>query len=76
MPRYFTHLYNAEMLRDETGEEFADLSAARIGARASASEIIAEQIVKGETVDLDHRLEVEIRIIGDRDALRRIVGLH
>lgn len=58
LPRYFTHLYNSEFLCDEIGEEFADLAEARVAARRSASELIAEHIVQGIVVDLDHRLEV------------------
>ena len=58
VPRYFTHLYNSEVLCDESGQEFIDLAEARVEARASASELIAEHIVQGITVDLNHRLEV------------------
>lgn len=58
MPRYFTHLYNSEILRDERGEVFADLSEARAAAQRTASELIAEHISQGIVVNLDHRLEV------------------
>lgn len=59
MPRYFTHLYNNEVLRDERGEEFASLAEAQVAARTSASELIAEHIAEGIVVDLNHHLEVE-----------------
>lgn len=58
MPRYFTHFYNSEVMRDEQGEVFASLAEARMGARTSASELIAEHIEQGFVVDLSHRLEV------------------
>ena len=58
MPRYFTHLYNSELLCDERGEEFGSVEEARIAARAAASELIAEHITQGIIVDLSHRLEV------------------
>ena len=59
MPRYYFHLYNGELVRDEVGEELAGLVRAGEVARRSVSEVIAEQITRGEIVDLEHRLEVE-----------------
>lgn len=58
MPRYFTHHYAAEVLCDDEGEKFETLAGARDGARRSASELIAEQIVNDEVVDLAHRLVI------------------
>jgi hypothetical protein len=56
--RYFTHIYETEVLHDEHGQEFANLDAAMEGARRAASELIAESIAQGITVELAHRLEV------------------
>ena len=56
MPRYY---FNGDDLRDETGEEFADVNAARQAAVRGISELIAEQIVRGRMVDLSHHLEIE-----------------
>jgi len=59
LPRYFFHLYNDELLRDQTGECFADVDLAREAAVRGISELIAEQIVAGRPVDLSHRIEIE-----------------
>lgn len=58
MPRYFTHHHGAEVLHDDQGEQFDSLAAAILGARQSASELIAEQIAAGYTVDLSNTLVV------------------
>ena len=47
------------MLRDETGEDFVDESAAREAAVRGISELIAEQIATGRRVDLRQRIEIE-----------------
>lgn len=47
------------MLRDETGENFVDATAAREAAVRGISELIAEQIAAGSRVDLRHRIEIE-----------------
>jgi hypothetical protein len=47
------------VLRDETGELFVDLTAARKAAVSGISELIAEEIAGGGRVDLDHRIEIE-----------------
>jgi len=59
LPRYYFHLYNDEVLRDETGESFVDAAAAREAAVRGISELIAEQIAAGRRVDLRHRIEIE-----------------
>ena len=58
MPRYFTHLYNSEILCDHAGQECAGVAAAREAALRTAGELIAEHIVEGSIVNLSHRLEV------------------
>ena len=59
LPHYYFHLYNGETLRDDTGEDFANVEAAGKGAARAISELIAEHIAAGRTVDLRHRIEVE-----------------
>jgi hypothetical protein len=59
LTRYYFNLYNDEILRDETGEELNGPEAARRAAARSVSEVIAEQIVRGNTIDLNHRVEVQ-----------------
>jgi hypothetical protein len=52
-------LYNEQVLRDETGEHFADVVAAREAAVRGISELIAEKIAAGGRVDLRDRIEIE-----------------
>jgi hypothetical protein len=59
LPLFYFHLYNDEVLRDETGENFVDAATARIAAMRGISELIAEKIAAGERVDLRHRIEIE-----------------
>lgn len=47
------------MLRDDTGQECDSLADVHQAAASSISELIAEHIVLGKTVDLSHRVEVE-----------------
>ncbi|MES2903213.1 MAG: hypothetical protein V4696_03425 [Pseudomonadota bacterium] len=58
MPRYFMHLHNAELLRDHEGRLFADLEQACAAAREAAGELIAEQIGRGDLVNLRETLEI------------------
>ena len=58
MPRYFTHFYNSDVLRDERGQEFETLAEARRAALTGAGELIADHINQGKIVDLDDRLEI------------------
>lgn len=59
MPQYYMHLFNDEILRDQSGASFPDEQAAREGAIRAISELIAEHIVAGQPVDLSNRIEVE-----------------
>jgi hypothetical protein len=52
-------LYNDQVLRDDTGEHFADAVAARAAAVRGISELIAEKIAAGGRVDLRDRIEIE-----------------
>lgn len=74
MPRYFVHLYNDQILRDEVGQTFPDDAHARAAAIVGASEIIAENIAGGMPVDLRHRIEVEHES-GDVRAVIRFADL-
>ena len=58
MPKFFMHVYNSESLCDPEGREFSDLDSACDAAREGASELIAEQIARGEIVDLRQRIEI------------------
>jgi hypothetical protein len=58
LPRYYFHLYNHEVLTDETGQLFNDESEARAAAVVGASELIASQVAAGVLVDLRHRIEI------------------
>ncbi len=59
MPQFYLHLYNDEILKDDTGGYYPDEAAARGGALRTISELIAEHIVAGRMVDLSHRIDVE-----------------
>lgn len=59
MPRYYLHDQNGELLRDEVGQELGFDEHAKIAARAAAGELIAEQVSKGEKIDLFNRILVE-----------------
>jgi hypothetical protein len=58
LARYYFHLYDNDVLRDQTGEELADEDAAHQAALCGISELIAETIVEGKLVDLAERIEV------------------
>ncbi len=61
MPRYFFHLHNGALSRDEEGRELPDLEAARQEAIKAARELMGEDIKEG-LLRLGHRIE-----IGDED---------
>ena len=58
MPRFFFHLYDDIVARDEEGVELADIEAARRTAMFGVRAMICDQVTKGH-LHLDHRLEVE-----------------
>ena len=58
MPRYFFHVYDDVVLRDDEGIELADSEAARAEALAGARALICDQVRKGR-LSLHHRIEVE-----------------
>jgi len=61
MPRYYFHLHNGALARDEEGRELPDLEAARQEAIKAARELMGEDIKEG-LLRLGHRIE-----IGDED---------
>jgi hypothetical protein len=58
LPQYYFHVYNDDVLRDQTGEEFIDADAARQAALRGISELVAENIVQGKLVDLSDRIDI------------------
>jgi hypothetical protein len=57
MPRYFFHLFNDVVSRDEEGVELPNNAVAMQHAAASAREMAAESVREGQLI-LDHRIEV------------------
>ena len=58
MPRYFFHVYDDLVVRDENGIDLADAEAACAAALAGAREMMGAQMMKGR-LSLYHRIEVE-----------------
>jgi hypothetical protein len=58
VPRFFFHIYDDIVLRDEDGIELADAEVARSAALAGARAIMCDQLAKGR-LSLYHRIEVE-----------------
>ena len=58
MPRYYFHLHNDLLARDEEGRELPDLATAREEAIRGARDLIAEDIRRGK-VTLSHWIEIE-----------------
>jgi hypothetical protein len=58
VPRFFFHVYDDIVLRDEEGIELADAAAARAAALAGARAMMCDQLIKGR-LSLHHRIEVE-----------------
>ena len=69
MPRYFFHIYDDVVLRDDEGIELADPEAARRAAVAGARAMMCDQLSKGRLA-LHHRIEVE------DEARRQILALR
>jgi hypothetical protein len=58
VPRFFFHVFDDAVIRDEEGIELADAEAARRTALEGARAMMCEQLVKGR-LSLHHRVEVE-----------------
>jgi hypothetical protein len=58
MPHYYLNLFNSADTIDREGRDFPDLSAAEEEAIRSARELMAEHLIAGSPIDLNHRIEV------------------
>jgi hypothetical protein len=58
VPRYFFHIYEDEVIRDEEGVVLADAEAARRQAMAGIRDMMCGQVREGRLV-LHYRVEVE-----------------
>ena len=58
MPRYFFHVYDDLIVRDQDGIDLADAEAACAAALAGAREMMCAQLMKGR-LRLYHCIEVE-----------------
>ena len=58
MPRFFFHIYDDIVLKDEDGLDLADTEAARRTALAGARAMMCDQLTRGR-LSLHHRIEVE-----------------
>lgn len=58
MPRYFFHVYDDLITRDQDGIDFPDAEAACAAAVAGAREMMCDQLMKGRLC-LYHCIEVE-----------------
>jgi len=59
MPIFHIHLFNDDDVIDEAGQQFAGLAEARAEAIRSGREIIAEHIIQGRPINLNHHLVVQ-----------------
>jgi len=59
MERYFFHVFNDEETRDEDGQEFPDLAAARASAERDCVSLAAHSITEHGHLVLHHRIDIE-----------------
>lgn len=59
MPIFHIHLFNDDNVIDEAGQQFADVAEARAEAVRSGREIIAEHVIHGRPIHLDHHLVLQ-----------------
>lgn len=57
MPRFYFHVFNDDVTRDEEGMELPDADAARELAIRAVRELICEEAKRG-TITLSHHIEV------------------
>ncbi|QNN68536.1 hypothetical protein H9L13_05070 [Sphingomonas lutea] len=74
MPRYFLSLRDGEFLRDDEGQEFASLDAARDTAVRGAREIMAEDVKRGvlslgDSVEITDENGQRVATVVFRDAI-------
>ncbi|HEU0098972.1 MAG TPA: hypothetical protein VFQ67_09380 [Allosphingosinicella sp.] len=58
MPRFFFHVVDDVVIRDDEGIELSDAEAARSAALAGARAMICDQVKTGR-IALHHRIDVE-----------------
>ncbi len=58
MPRFHINLFNDTDIIDEDGQDYTDLDAAEAETVRAARDIIAEHVRSGQSVDLNHRMEI------------------
>jgi hypothetical protein len=57
MPRYYFHLYNDVVARDDEGRVLSDLDEARSVAVKEAREMMTESVLEGR-MTLSHRIDI------------------
>lgn len=57
MPRFYFHLYNDIVARDDEGRVLSDLNEARAVAVTEAREMMSESVLEGR-MTLSHRIDV------------------
>lgn len=58
MPRFFFHIFDDVVVRDDEGIELVDLEAARRTALTGIREMMCDQLKRGR-INLTHRVEVQ-----------------
>ena len=58
MARFFFHIYDEIVVRDDEGLDLPDVAGARAAALAGARALMCDQLKDGR-LNLDHRIEVE-----------------
>ena len=59
MNPYFFHVFNDEETRDESGQMFDDLAAARASAERDCISLAMESIAEYRHLTLHHRIDIE-----------------
>lgn len=58
MPRFYLHLFNHEDVPDEEGIERDGLAEAKATAIVGARNLMAESVIAGQELDLNHRIDI------------------
>jgi hypothetical protein len=58
VPRFYFHIFDDVVCRDDEGRDLTDIGAARAAARDGAIELMSSEIRGGHLI-LEHRIEVE-----------------
>jgi hypothetical protein len=59
MNRYFFHVFNDEETRDEVGQLFSDLAAARASAERDCISLAMESIAEHRHLVMHHRVDID-----------------